>query len=158
MKIIQVGPYSSQAVPDWWDKILNIWPMVLVVRWWRHKRLSHNLTKAYPQIIVVGKGPPKRSAVQIIASPSKMPKWVSLTEVDKNIQELSGHTRKVQIMNTYTVRVNGVDSPYSDFNTAIAFAKGTSDANIDAVILEATFDANGLVGTRVVATFLGRNQ
>ena len=32
-----------------------------------------------PQIIVVGSGPPKRPAAKIVASPSKMPKWISVS-------------------------------------------------------------------------------
>ena len=32
-----------------------------------------------PQIIVVGSGPPKRPAAEIVAFPSKMPKWVSVS-------------------------------------------------------------------------------
>ena len=31
-----------------------------------------------PQIVVVGSGPPKRPAEQIVASPMKMPKWLSI--------------------------------------------------------------------------------
>ncbi len=42
-----------------------------------------------PQIIVVG-GASKRPAVQIVASPSKMPKWISLA--DREPKKTSGNT------------------------------------------------------------------
>jgi hypothetical protein len=47
MKIIQIGPYCSKGVPDWYDRVLNVWPIVLIVKWYRYKRLGINLTKAF---------------------------------------------------------------------------------------------------------------
>jgi hypothetical protein len=47
MKIIKIGPHCSKGVPDWYDHVLNVWPIVLVVRWYRYKRLGINLTKAF---------------------------------------------------------------------------------------------------------------
>ena len=38
----------------------------------------NDMKEKSPQIIVVGSGPPKRPAVQIVASPMKMPKWIRL--------------------------------------------------------------------------------
>jgi hypothetical protein len=43
-----------------------------------------NAKEKTPQIIVVGSGPPKRPAVQIVASPMKMPKWIPLDPPSAN--------------------------------------------------------------------------
>jgi hypothetical protein len=51
MKIVQTGPYASKAVYSWWDCVINTWPVGLITKWWRHKRLANNLTKAFQKSV-----------------------------------------------------------------------------------------------------------